>query len=365
MNFEDRKKEQDALFVLMSAKNISESNMLEIKSRAEDIFGSSNYYSDMLFYWANKNHEQILENPELVDVIGNLAVVAMQRMPSTLGLAYGDKFSNHKISASIVYAHRIKNPEMIQLRAIDYLDRLLFIDIMKKGPRSEFITAFIGAVGISKLKFEAVQASVITQVGRFMKKNDVEIASIIIEKKDLSEFYLQESPSTRLSIFNKMTENLDRITLSQKYFPGMARLLIDIAESLETTTLSSYTDDMYANIVRCVTKMGAKPTYRKLGVLNEVVLDLLSNHGKHFTPTDSFMAAKSMNYSPEIISAIKKSPATEALKLASENELFTAIRSTIKTEGTGLDIVNLLGIKLTEKQLYALKKKHLMNDLGM
>lgn len=365
MNVDELKNELQGLLTLMSERNISESNMLDIKAMAEGIFSGGSFYFEKFFDWVNKNYEQVARNPELVKVIGNVAVCAMQKMPASLGLSYGDKFSNHKVSSAVVYAHRIKNPEMMNLKTIEYLDRLIFIDMLKGGLRSEFILKSMPDLGISRLKLEAAQASIMTKVASFMKDNDAEVADIISRNEDLLDFYLQENPSIRISIFNKMALGLEKITLSPRHFPGMAKLLISLIESLESTSMASHANEMYAHLVKSIAKMGAKPTYSKLGVLNEVIFDLLKNHGNSFTPTDSFMAAKSMNYSPEVISAIKESEAISAIKNASVDELFSAIKSTIKTAGTGIDIVNLFDIKLTEKQLYFLKKKHLMSDMGM
>jgi hypothetical protein len=317
-----------------------------------------------MLVFAKGRINEIKDYPNLVRGLAQFTLSRFQGRNTEI-LKLMDEFSTHKDMASVVYYYLITDNPRCEYNSKNYIRRQAALDLFSDSTRSKGIAKNLQSLGISCQERDLFEAGLLEDIDHLMKSRDAELSALIYENKNLLDAVMCMSQFKRQTMIKKMLEDLSKVTLSEKHFPSMANLLLNLIDNQVNGVFAPYMDQFYRLAVFSISKMAAKPGYQKSQVLRQQLEEMARDRAEHFDIESCFYAAIGANFSEALVGHLKQSPVANLIKTTSEKDIIAALNKMTSCKAPLYRIIEAFDLQIGEKHLNKIKRESLMRDLNM
>jgi len=302
--------------------------------------------------------------PNLSASIAKHALRRLGRVP-TDSISIVSDFTEHKDSASVIYAYMINSRPKQYYEVNRYVNREMFLDLFGTGVRTKGVRKNLAQLGVNQKSLDDYESFLLNDMHYLMKPHDVEFAALLHDSEDLMDALMDGREWKRHEILANLLSGLDKVTLNERKFPKMAKVIVDLIDNHIGSEYSRYMPELYKEALHAIAKMGAKPGYQKSGVLNEQIEQLVADHPESLTLDSAFNAAIATGFKPAVMRDILNSPVAKEIVSLSDKEQMSLIKKVASTKVTPYRLVEEFGLKIGDKNLLKIKRESVIKDFGL
>ena len=307
---------------------------------------------------------ELAQYPDLVSSIAHHSVRRMERVDAdSIGII--EDFKAHKDTATIIYAHIIKDKPRINYDLRRFIHREMFLDLFGNGPRTKSIQKNLRTLGIYNAEMDDYESFLLKDMHYLMKNHDLEMSALIHDSNDMMDVVMCSGEWKRNDIIGTLLRDLDKVTLNEKQFPKMAKLIVDLIDNNIGGSYEHKMNEQYKEAILCITKMAAKPGYQRSGVLFDQESQLVEDHPEALTLESALYSAIATDFSDNVVNAIKQSPIKIEMEQAGERTLLAAIKRMSSTKVAPYRLVQAFDLAIRDEKLTRLKRDSLARDFNI
>ncbi len=304
---------------------------------------------------------------QYADLSASIAKHTLRRLGRvpTDSISLVSDFTEHKDSASVIYAYMINRRPKQYYEVNRYVNREMFLDLFGTGMRTKGVRKNLALLGVNQESLDDYESFLLNDMHYLMKPHDVEFAALFHDSEDLLDALMGGREWKRHEFLANLLDGLDKVTLNERKFPKMAKVIVDLIDNHISSEYSRHMPELYKEALHAIAKMGAKPGYQKSGVLNEQIEQLVADHPEALTLDSAFNAAIATGFKPEVMKRILNSPVGREIENLSDKEQMSLIKKVASTKVTPYRIVEEFGLKISGKNLLKVKRESVMKDFGL
>lgn len=324
--------------------------------RIRDIFSLTSF--------AKGRIDLIAQYPDLSASIAKDTLRRLGRVPADCISLVSD-FAEHKDSASVIYAYMINSRPKQYYEVNRYVNREMFLDLFGTGVRTKGVRKNLAQLGVSEKSLDDYESFLLNDMHYLMKPRDVEFAALFHDSEALMDTLMCGREWKRHAFLLNLLDGLDKVTLNERKFPKMAKVIMDLIDNHIRSEYSRYMPELYKEALHAIAKMGAKPGYQKSGVLNAQIEQLVADHPEALTLNSAFNAAIATGFKSEVMRGILNSPVAREIENLPEKEQMSLIKKVASTKVTPYRLVEEFGLKIGGKNLLKIKRESVIKDFGL